>query len=370
MKKLISFVCGALAAVFVFSAVSCATLQQDVYTYTEENSYIFSSIEVYEDRFIKIDAEAQLQSAAPLEKINALLTDIASYKSSTNVIPTKWIKTSTPPSVLVINTANDNVLVEKRLVFTEDTTNPVWYYPLTENLQPFALTETGNNEYTTALVVSDNNIGYPMYWFTCDNSNIGPNVSITDPSNINNNDDVIIYFGARGNDSKYNVLGYVGIDGNNDATPSCDTTSHFSILVHPKRPNAVFSGDIISDRRMDLSRNIVFKDTTNQTEYTIPIVLSSDDGSTITMNTDDVAWTYIDTTTYSISMDVFDGNCVNVATSINTLIPFIKIHLDESVLFDVDDTDYGTAGIFMSSMNPHDDIQEGYPFDACNVCNS
>ena len=287
-------------------------------------------------------------------------------KSSTNVIPTKWIKTSTPPSVLVINTANDNVLVEKRLVFTEDTTNPVWYYPLTENLQPFALTETGNNEYTTALVVSDNNIGYPMYWFTCDNSNIGPNVSITDPSNINNNDDVIIYFGARGNDSKYNVLGYVGIDGNNDATPSCDTTSHFSILVHPKRPNAVFSGDIISDRRMDLSRNIVFKDTTNQTEYTIPIVLSSDDGSTITMNTDDVAWTYIDTTTYSINMDVFDGNCVNVATSINTLIPFIKIHLDESVLFDVDDTDYGTAGIFMSSMNPHDDIQEGYPFDVSN----
>ena len=85
MKKLISFVCGAAVAVFVFSAVSCATLQQDVYTYTEENSYIFSSIEVYEDRFIKIDAEAQLQSAAPLEKINALLTDIASYKSSTNV---------------------------------------------------------------------------------------------------------------------------------------------------------------------------------------------------------------------------------------------------------------------------------------------
>lgn len=85
MKKLISFVCGAAVAVFVFSAVSCATLQQDVYTYTEENSYIFSSIEVYENRFIKIDAEAQLQSAAPLEKINALLTDIASYKSSTNV---------------------------------------------------------------------------------------------------------------------------------------------------------------------------------------------------------------------------------------------------------------------------------------------
>ena len=38
-------------------------------------------------------------------------------KSSTNVIPTKWIKTSTPPSVLVINTANDNVKHQLLQVF-------------------------------------------------------------------------------------------------------------------------------------------------------------------------------------------------------------------------------------------------------------
>lgn len=284
-------------------------------------------------------------------------------KTSSNVIPTKWIKTSSAPKVVVINTADNNVIVEQNLAFVSEVTNPVWYYPLTENLQPFAVTETANNEYTTSLVVSDNNIGYPLYWFTCDNSNIGPTVSINS-DNVNNNGDHIIYFGAQGNASKYDVMGYVGIDGNNDATPTCATTSYFSILVHPKDNMVNFSGNIISDKRIDLSRNIVFKNTSSQTEYTIPITLSSDDG-TITMNTDDVTWTYVDQTTYSIEMNAFDGNCMNVGT-INTLIPFINIHLDESVPFNVDDSDYGTAGVFMSSMNPTDDIYSGYPFDISN----
>ena len=109
-------------------------------------------------------------------------------KTSSNVIPTKWIKTTSAPKVVVINTADDNILVEKNLAFVSDIANPVWYYPLTENLQPFGLSETGNSEYTTSMVISDNNIGYPMYWFTCDNSNIGPTVSI-DSNNVNNNGD-------------------------------------------------------------------------------------------------------------------------------------------------------------------------------------
>ena len=288
-------------------------------------------------------------------------------KNSSNVIPTKWIKTSTAPKVVVINTADsNNVIVEQSLAFVSDITNPVWYYPLTESLQPFALTETAANEYTTSLVVSDNNIGYPMYWFTCDNSNIGPNVTITDAGNVNNNGDTIIHFGSEGNSSRYNVLGYVGIDGNEDATPTCDTISNFFILVHPKDPNVTFSGNILTDKRIDLSRNIVFRDDTDLTEHTIPIVFSSDEGSTILMNTDDCVWNYEDDTTYSIQMNTFDRNCVNTATSISTLLPFIKIHLDETVPFEVDDTDYGMAGVYMSSMNPKDDIQTGYPFDISN----
>ena len=92
MKKLkiMSSVCHTLivlAGLFTFASglVSCASLQQDVYTYTEENSYIFSSIEEYEERFIKIDAEAQLENSVPYGEVSGLLADIGAYKSLTNV---------------------------------------------------------------------------------------------------------------------------------------------------------------------------------------------------------------------------------------------------------------------------------------------
>ena len=64
---------------------SCASLQQDVYAFTAENTYIFSSIEEYENRFIKIDAQSQLEGAVPLDQVSGLLADIGAYKSSTNV---------------------------------------------------------------------------------------------------------------------------------------------------------------------------------------------------------------------------------------------------------------------------------------------
>ena len=69
----------------ILSLVSCASLQQDVYAFTAENTYIFSSIEEYEDRFIKIDAQSQLEGSVPLDQVGGLLADIGSYKSSTNV---------------------------------------------------------------------------------------------------------------------------------------------------------------------------------------------------------------------------------------------------------------------------------------------
>ena len=84
MKKMLLTAIGLLS--IILSLASCATLQQDIYTYTEENTYIFSSIEVYEDKFIKIDTKTQLDGKAPLEEVTGLLADIAAYKSSTNVI--------------------------------------------------------------------------------------------------------------------------------------------------------------------------------------------------------------------------------------------------------------------------------------------
>ncbi len=85
MKKFKLFTAFTALLAVMLLAASCATLQQDVYTYTEENSYIYSSIEIYEERFIKLDARVQMENPAPLTEINALLADIGAYKSSTKV---------------------------------------------------------------------------------------------------------------------------------------------------------------------------------------------------------------------------------------------------------------------------------------------
>ena len=71
--------------ILTFSAFSCATLQQDVYTYTEDNNYIYTSIEVYEYQFIKLDSEYCLDSKAKLKNINDLLKEITAYINSTKV---------------------------------------------------------------------------------------------------------------------------------------------------------------------------------------------------------------------------------------------------------------------------------------------
>lgn len=85
MKKFSFFSAVTIVLCFLFCAISCASLQQDIYTYTEENNSIFSSIEVYEERFIQIDAKTQMENAAPLAEINQLQADLSAYKSSTNV---------------------------------------------------------------------------------------------------------------------------------------------------------------------------------------------------------------------------------------------------------------------------------------------
>ncbi len=85
MKKIrLVFASIALIAAALCSS-SCATLQQDVFTSSEENSFIYSSIEVYENQFIKLDAQNCLESQAPVAEVNKLLSEIATYKSTTKV---------------------------------------------------------------------------------------------------------------------------------------------------------------------------------------------------------------------------------------------------------------------------------------------
>lgn len=65
--------------------ISCATLQQDVYTYSEDNNYIYTSIEIYEYQFITLDCKYHLETETPAQEINTLLKEINSYRNSTKV---------------------------------------------------------------------------------------------------------------------------------------------------------------------------------------------------------------------------------------------------------------------------------------------
>ena len=89
MKKyflnLIRFFKIGIITALCLSGVSCATLQQDVYTYSEDNNYIYNSIEIYEYQFIKLDSEYSLEPQAPVKGINNLLKEITSYINSTKV---------------------------------------------------------------------------------------------------------------------------------------------------------------------------------------------------------------------------------------------------------------------------------------------
>ena len=90
MKRTILMLVG--AAIMALSLISCATLQQDVYTYSADNIYIYNSIGIYERQFISIDekihsgpAASQSSNQSSAADISTLLSDISSYRNSTKV---------------------------------------------------------------------------------------------------------------------------------------------------------------------------------------------------------------------------------------------------------------------------------------------
>ncbi|WP_027727568.1 hypothetical protein [Treponema sp. C6A8] len=84
MKKLGKII-GLSACLISFLCVSCATLQNDIFISTEDNAYIYSSIEYYETSFIKTDCSYQLDSASTMGKVNSLLSEITEYIASSKL---------------------------------------------------------------------------------------------------------------------------------------------------------------------------------------------------------------------------------------------------------------------------------------------
>ena len=85
-KKTLAVFTSLFGSVFLFFMMaSCASLQQDVYTYTADNVYIYNLIGIYENQFIEIDEKYHSENQVPAAEINELLAEINSYRSSTKV---------------------------------------------------------------------------------------------------------------------------------------------------------------------------------------------------------------------------------------------------------------------------------------------
>lgn len=267
------------------------------------------------------------------------------------VFADRWIKTTSTPYIQIMDSRGR--YTQDIPLTVEGCTNGVCYYPLNETLQPFPITQDGTT-YTSAAINDDDYIGFPLYWFTCDESKAGPVVTVTNNESINHSQ--LTFFGNPGNGSMYDVKLYTCIDGNNDATPDDSSTSDFIIICSPL--DGTFD-DSSSDfnKALDPS-SIAMKNTTSEQIYNLGITFGDGESSTIKMNNIN-GWTYVDDTTYSVRMSVFDSNCLANAT--NILIPAFNIALDENIPFIArDESDIGFAGIRMGC-NPKSDTTDKYP---------
>lgn len=277
----------------------------------------------------------------------------AASASSDEVYATKWIRTTTRPKLQMMD-GEGEYTISTDVLFANDVTNVTYYYPLDSNMSMLTIHRTGvNGTYVTDQVNSDTQIGFPLFWFTCDNTNVGPNSTISDNTSLQGKQ--LVYFGNEGTESKYVAHMYVGIDGNMDATPDDSTTDEWTINVYsdPLNPFDGTSADYAKNLNINaIEFENVYSSTTHRITLDTPENIES-----IRMN-NTLPWTYVDASKYTIALSEYDVNCADLAR--NPLTPILDVNMSRSSSFvSVNDDDLGYAGVEMSSAINSD--QSRYP---------
>jgi hypothetical protein len=280
----------------------------------------------------------------------------AGSPTSSEVYSGKWIRTSTPPTLMIYNSSTHQYSIEKVLGFS-NTSNTVWYYPLEESLQPLPISSHTGTTYELSAVNNDNYIGYPLFWFTCSESDIGSNITFT--NNTGSNNTQIMYIANEGPVAPYTANIYVGVDGNDDATPDGSSINTYTIIVSPKTGYS-FSGTIDSDINIPISNEVVFKNNTTNQTYTVTLGCNENDG--IFINNASENWVYDGSSSYTIPMSYFTVNSyVNHAD--NPLVALLTVKFDQDVPFVKTTSDHGTVGMRFYSGNPDTDTISRYPYN-------
>ena len=281
---------------------------------------------------------------------------------SSEVYSGKWIETSTPPNIQIMDEYGD-FSIEVSLAI-ENATNGKYYYPLEEGLQPFNIEYDGNNTYHSDAINDDAYIGYPLFWFSTDETRTGPTVSLGQ-NGYNSANMAYMIFSSEGNiGTMYSGKAYVNVDGTDSvgATPDLSLPSDWEIRCSCIGLET-FNNDISDfDKSIDYD-NIYFYKKSNGDTTTIPIVSGTGENNIFRM-IKDIGWTYVDSNTYKIDMDIFESNNEAQSGTANPLVGLFEISLDTSIPYYIEDnSNIGYAGIEFTASNPIMDNGDRYPHD-------
>ena len=260
-----------------------------------------------------VSSDTRVHYSIKFSNCEVITIPFAGSNGSSDVYPFQWLKTTTVPTMVLGNGT------EKPCNITGGT-NCVYYYPLTNSLQPLPLTNPSSGVYQTGMVSSDAYVGYPLYWFTCDEFKEVNRITC----------DVEGYFvpGNNGSSTKNNVSLYTGFK-----TPGNQPLSSFKILV---------TGNGFDNTNADFSKplNKVIKLRNVNTNADTTVTLSSDTDFVMTM-VRDIGWTYVDGNTYQIPLSTFNNN------GTSPLIPCLNIDVHITNVTNLDTSDSGSTGLYM-----------------------
>ena len=273
----------------------------------------------------------------------------------------KWYRTTSQPVFeLSDGTPAPSTEIFEYFGFQSGVSNPVYYFPADEVLQPISATITGDGTLTTDFITSDDMIGMPMLWFTCTESNIGPSIQLDNNKIFSpTGDALLLSIGHNGAAPDTQCQLFPVTSSADSATPNCGPTSDWNI----KCTSDEFTGDITDGRKPITS--VVFQLKSDLPDNKRTVTISNVRGNNIVTLNMNLEWTYdSENKTYTIALDTFDSNLYGESYP---LIHAFNVVLDSGISFDITTTDKGYVGIQMGSSKNYDPHFPRYPHDITNL---
>ena len=246
-----------------------------------------------------------------------------------------FIKTNKPPRLLMMD-GNGEYTISVEIVITIK--DGVYYYPL-DTFQPIEIENKGSGVYESVLINDNNFIGYPAFWFTCDETDVGPKISFNDTYRR---------FDFCGLDKRnpYSVNVYLmdKLDNDNDY-----------VRVYPDTGYAFHGTDSDFNTPLDLNRiKYVYINQSSQL-VTEDIKVQSYGNNVLYMYKTN-SWSYNPYGYYECSIRDFNHNHTTPSLA---LTPIFRLDLDFTIPFEQTTTDIGFAGFDITAETQNNQ----YPFD-------